>query len=650
MRRFLVFVLSAGLLAAATVALASASDSTKKQPKVSPAAESVATFLPTGEIPAGTDWVWPRGDLAATQFSTLTQITPANVSKLQVAWRASYDADNLVGSLGLEGAPIFISGKGKNLPKDDGTLFMSAANGMLAINPADGSILWKYIGAPPKAGVVASAGPSSRTQEYFKGSIYVGQQDGSLVALNAKTGAVEWTADTSGEGTFPGKSFTAAPPTAIFDDGGDGLVFYGGGSGGSTPIRGHMDAFNAKTGKLVWRFWNTPDPTQVPFIQTWGNPAEASWGGANNWGTFTIDQQRGMLYYGTGNSAPYTGRAPGADLWVASIMALNAKTGKLAWYYQTVKHDEWDSDLPSAPTLFNAKINGKMTPALVVATKSGYIFELNRVNGHPIFPIPQVKIADPFGTAALNNLTGITQPIPTGGAGNVVPHNLSQSQIEALYPQFGSPPKAPNGTPIVGEPNFTPTTNTQYNSFTTDSLGIFSFWPHSYDPITKEYYTCARMAQDMLENRSPTDYHLLEIAGEPTTGTAGYVTALNMTTNKIDWQVEWPASVGACRSGVLSTAGGVVFAASWGDATRGSPALIPLGAPPYGGWIYAYDATTGKQLWSFQGPDYIHAPPMTYMYHGKQYIAWYLMGPSATNPRHSNDVLGKVDQLTVFSL
>jgi glucose dehydrogenase len=638
------------LVVVTAVGLASASSTAKRQSAtLTPAQEAVQQGLVA--TPAGNDWAWPRGDEAQTQFSTLSQITTSNVANLHVAWRESFDAGTLYSSLGIEGVPIVISGANKNLPNPAGTMFMSAASGMVALNPSNGAVYWKYVGPNPKTGLaVAPAGASSRTEEYFKGSIYVGQQDGSIACLDAKTGKLVWTADTSGEGTFPGKTFTAAPPTAVYDDGGDGLVFYGGGSGGSTPIRGHMDAFDAKTGKLVWRFWNTPDPTQLPFILTWGNPAEASWGGANNWGSFAVDQKAGMLYYGTGNSAPYTGRAPGRDLWVASMMAVHAGSGKLSWYYQTVQHDEWDSDLPNPPVLFNAPINGKIVPGIIFATKGGYVFELNRKNGSPIFPIPLVSVPDPFHTAALNNLTGIKEPVPTGGAAQIVPHCVTQAQLEALYPKFGNPPLAPNGSPIVGECNFTPTTNTQYNAMTGDELGSVSLWPNSYDPMTHDYYVCSRMSLYMLENASPTDYHLLGIEGEPTAGTVGYVTALNVTTNKVDWQVQWPASVGSCRSGVLSTAGGVVFASSWGDATRGDPSTIPLGAPPYGGQMFAYDAKTGKQLWTFQGPDYIHAPIMTYMYGGKQYVAEYLMGPSPTNPRSSSDVTGQIDQLTVFSL
>ena len=126
-----------------------------------------------------------------------------------------------------------------------------------------------------------------------------------------------------------------------------------------------------------------------------------------------------------------------------------------------------------------------------------------------------------------------------------------------------------------------------------------------------------------------------------------WLTALNMSTNTIDWQVKWTAdNQGACYSGQIATAGGLVFTASRGDSTRGSPATIPAGDRSPGGFVYALDAKTGKALWQWQAPDYIQAPPMTYSINGKQYVAIYVEGYGTTNPRS----VGKRDLLTVFSL
>src|ERR1041385_8306215 len=201
MRRFLWFVLLSGLVAGATVALATAAHNAPTQSRLSPEAESLQSFLPAGLTAAGNDWAWPRGDPAQTQFSTLKQITPANVAGLKVAWRASFNGNDYGGGLGVEGVPLVISGKGKNLPLEDGTMFLSAANGMVAVNPKDGSVIWKHVGPPTKVGLPnAPAGQSSRTEEYGRGRLYGGQQDGSLAAIDAKTAKLDWSATTSAGG------------------------------------------------------------------------------------------------------------------------------------------------------------------------------------------------------------------------------------------------------------------------------------------------------------------------------------------------------------------------------------------------------------------------------------------------------------------
>src|SRR5581483_8507862 len=178
--------------------------------------------------------------------------------------------------------------------------------------------------------------------------------DGSVVALNAKTGAPVWTVDTTGAGTTgQGNVFGETnPPTTYFNAGGTGLVLAAP-NGGDQPLRGHLDAYEAKSGKLVWRTWTTPDPTQLPFILSWGNPAQSATGGSAVWSLPTVDPQLGTVYFGTGNAFPYNGRAPGKNLWTESLMAVNSKSGVLKWYFQTTHHDEWDYDDPNPPVRVN---------------------------------------------------------------------------------------------------------------------------------------------------------------------------------------------------------------------------------------------------------------------------------------------------------
>src|SRR5438034_7691187 len=162
-------------------------------------------------------------------------------------------------------------------------MFESANKGMVALDPATGKILWSYVGPPPVNGAAQlSFGSSARTESYGSGMVFSGQQDGSVVALNAKTGAVAWTAQVSGVGVFAGHNSLTAPATTFASIGKNGTVFAGPNNGDS-PMRGHMDALDAKTGNLIWRWFTTPDPGQVPYILTRANPAEAAVGGAAIW-------------------------------------------------------------------------------------------------------------------------------------------------------------------------------------------------------------------------------------------------------------------------------------------------------------------------------------------------------------------------------
>src|SRR4029079_19511337 len=172
------------------------------------------------------NWEHPNGDLMATDYSMLKQINTSNVGNLKLAWQKSYFPPKFGGGL-IEGAPIVVSGAGKNLPLATGTLFLSAAKGPVAINPETGDTLWKYVGANPlnQTGEYVRFGSTARALSYGRGLLFVGQQDGSMVALNGKTGSPVWTAQVSGAGTFTGHMTFSSPFTVFYDDGKDGLVF-----------------------------------------------------------------------------------------------------------------------------------------------------------------------------------------------------------------------------------------------------------------------------------------------------------------------------------------------------------------------------------------------------------------------------------------
>jgi quinohemoprotein ethanol dehydrogenase len=176
------------------------------------------------------------------------------------------------------------------------------------------------------------------------------------------------------------------------------------------------------------------------------------------------------------------------------------------------------------------------------------------------------------------------------------------------------------------------------------SAGI-NFPRMSYNPLTNNLQVCANNTMIAYANTAPNDWHQLSISADLNSA-IGVVSAVNMSSNTMSWQNTWPTSIGRCYSGTMPTAGGLVFAAARGDSTRGGVGTLPVGAAPWGGTLYAFDAKTGSKLWSWQAPDYIQAPPITYSVNGKQYVAIYAMGPVPTSPNGT----GKRDLLTVFSL
>jgi quinohemoprotein ethanol dehydrogenase len=652
MRRFLVLVVGAGLLAATIVALATASSnsSNKSAARAITPAQEIAAGLPVGDTPAGPDWPTFQGNLSMTGFSTLTQINPSNVSKLHPVWQQSFNPASSAAI--IETAPIVVSGKGKNLPMESGTMFITANFGMYALDPTSGKTLWQYQGPTTNFSGGAGALGKPRQFGFGNGKLYFAQPDGSIAAINAKTGAAEWTTQTvSSSTTFGAVNLTAANwSTQFYNDGKDGLVFSGS-TGGDRPLRGYSSAYNAKTGALVWRFFTTPDPTQLPFILTWANPAEAAAGGSAVWSDYTIDKELGLVYFGTGNPYPYVGKSPGKELFSDTIIAVNAKTGALKWYYQDRHHSEWDDDMSNPPVVFRATVNGKVRKIIIHADKEGMVYELDARNGSPIFPIPEVPVPDLNGGkgAALNNVWP-TQPIPTGGNRSVILNSCPTAQQVQVALHLGPDMLAPDGLPVVPTCPFASSYNDAYVTWGSSNYGDCNYPPSSYSPLTHLFYITCRNSTVGTANVSPTDWHqkLLSTQRCPTAGDTATLTAMDPTQNgKHIWQIVYNANKDGCViSGVITTASGLVFTASEGRQDLGNVNLLPADAPPYGGYIYAYDAKNGKQLWSWQAPDYIDGPPITYAINGKQYLAEVVMGPASTNGRST----GQRDLLTVFSL
>jgi len=574
---------------------------------------------------SGSDWSVSNGDLGNGRFSTLDQINTSNVGKLKVAWTQTLDTPEMLGPHGAFGGI-------QSIPLESGgVMYVQTPNGVDALDAATGKVKWTFTGTAPIqqpcfAGgffCIGSSANASRDIALGGGNVYVGEQDGSVVAVNQKTGAQVWQAQVAAVGTTAG-TVRESNPWTVYADG----VLLTSINGGDSPIQGHVDAYDAKTGTLLWRWFSTPDPTSLPFILSWTNPAEAASGGAAVWVNPAVDTKLGRVYLEVGNA--HANLSAGKNLWTASIVSLDLKTGKLKWYFQGIHHDQWDYDCSTPPVLFNATVNGKTIPAVAGTCKPSYIFILDRRNGHPIFPITETPVPNP-GNQPLGTQWP-TQPETTGGSAQVITHCPTAEQVAASLPNT----PAPKGTSYLPTCQFAVPTPGSTEIFGASMSGGTDMMPMSVDPQTSDLYICANGA---LYGAG---------GGTPTAGVSGTVSALNVGTNKLDWQNVWQATTqGTCYSGVLSTAGGLVLLGSMGQPSRAATAQLV--STNFGGTFYAYDAKTGKQLFSYQNVSEITAPPITYAVGGKQYIAVDMAGsvdynsflPSATSDRLTVFWLGK---------
>jgi glucose dehydrogenase len=691
MRRLLFLLVATGLTAATVVALATASHQARS---ITPSAETAWPWEPKGSIPAGTannNWEHGKGDLADSQFSYLKQITPANVANLKVAWQQSMAPADYTG--GIQGTPIVVSGKGKNLPMEAGTMFVSANKGVTALDPTNGKILWQYVGPNPKPGAAGGAsaaqlqyGNTTKAFSFCSGTITTGQQDGSIAAINAKTGAPIWTNQVSAVSEFVGHTGQTSPVTDCavgVGPNGQDMVF-GGPNGSSSPLRGHMDGIDLKTGALIWRWFTTPDPTQLPYILTWGNPAEAALGGGGTWGSSAIDPGLHMIYSQTGNAYAQLGRQPGKNLWTASSFALDTRTGALKWYFQESHHDNWDLDHSNPPITVNVKINGQVYPAFETCNKAGNCEVLDRRNGRylPNFPMKETPVEDDSGGAALKlnsewptqpqysclpfnsaSLAHFDTPLAKGskcGMANVLIHCPNDADAKYGFPTW---PINPDGRQMVVRCQMGATFWDKYYTSPTCSCGV-NYERSSYSPLTNDYYTCANNTFTARRNVSATDWHW------STTSTPimqVWISAVDASENTMTWQDRlWGAtyqngvltggvnpgftqgtwSMG-CYGGIFTTASDLLFTDSWGDNSRGNTTNFTAADRPYGGTVAAFRASTGEgPLWTWQAPAEINDSPMTYSVNGKQYVAVYHRLPRQPSPLY----IGHGEQLTAFSL
>ena len=361
----------------------------------------VASAWQTNYFLDDTDWAEYLGGADRNHYSTLTQINPENVNKLQVAWEyATPDSGQ------MQVNPIIING----------VLYgVTASVQAFALDATNGKEIWRF-GDPLKNWASTSRGVTYWTDGNEARILYTAGPN--LWALDAKTGKPMASFGDNGKIDLhtglpeiaKNKFIISNTPGTLFQD---LIVMPLRLSEGADAAPGDIRAFNVKTGKLVWTFHTIPYPGEFGY-ETFPTDAYKNTytGAANNWAGMAIDRKRGIIYVPTGSAGYdfFGGNRKGKNLFANCLLALDARTGKRLWHFQTTHHDIWDRDLPAPPNLITLKQNGKIIDAVAQVTKQGYIFVFDRVTGKPLFPIKEMPVPK---SMLQGELAWATQPIPS---------------------------------------------------------------------------------------------------------------------------------------------------------------------------------------------------------------------------------------------
>jgi quinohemoprotein ethanol dehydrogenase len=511
--------------------------------------------------PPAEEWVTYGRDYAETHHSPLSQINGSNVAELKLAWSTE------VGSQGkVETTPLVW----------DGVLYgTSTWSVVFAIDVRTGALKWKWDpalvkGGPAEGGARFCCGPVNRGVAIYQGRVYVGLLDGRLVALDAKTGEVRWSVQT----TPPGSDYSITGAPRIVK----GRVLIGNG-GGEYGVRGYLTAYDAETGKQAWRWYVVPgdpskgveDRSMELAVRTWRGEWWKYGGGGTPWDGLAYDPALDLVYVGTGNGSPWSrdhrSQGFGDNLYLSSIVALRATTGEYVWHYQTTPGDDWDYNAAQPMILANLVIGGRERRVLMQAPKNGFFYVLDRATGEFIS-------ASPFTT-----VTWATQIDPKTGR----PVETAEARYGKKAVRLSPSPIGAHHWPPMA---FNPSTGLVYFpgqdiSSVFQSVDAFNFKPGQWNTGTR----MGANAADIAANPAPIP------------GIRAFLVAWDPVAQKERWRNEFRPS-----GGVLSTAGNLIFV---GDA---------------GGTLHAFDPATGKSLWQGTMQAGV-ATPVTYSIDGKQYVS-----------------------------
>ncbi|WP_434577201.1 PQQ-dependent dehydrogenase, methanol/ethanol family [Pseudomonas sp. Z5-35] len=503
------------------------------------------------------------------RYSPLKKISDQNVGQLGLAWSYKLDLDR-----GVEATPIVV----------DGVMYTTGPFSVVyALDARDGKLIWKY---DPKSdrnrAGEACCDAVNRGVAVWKGKVYVGVLDGRLEAIDAKTGQRAWSVDTRADHT---RSYTITGAPRVVN----GKVVIGNG-GAEFGVRGYVTAYDAETGKQAWRFFTVPGDPKLPpedkamaiAAKTWhGDAYVAQGGGGTAWDSFAFDPDLNLLYIGVGNGSlwdpKWRSQAKGDNLFLSSIVAVNADTGEYAWHYQTTPGDAWDYTATQHMILAELPINGKPRKVLMQAPKNGFFYVIDRATGELL------------------------------SAKGIVPQSWTKGM------------DMKTGRPIVDDENAAYWKDGKRKLVTPAFWGAHDWQPMSYNPNTGLVYIPAHIMSAYYEHipeapkRNPfkSMYQLGLRTGmmpedadgllEMAKGWSGKLIAWDPVKQQPAWEVPY---VTIFNGGTLSTAGNLVFEGS------------------ADGRVIAYAADTGKKLWEQPAASGVMAAPMTYSVDGEQYVTF----------------------------
>jgi alcohol dehydrogenase (cytochrome c) len=526
---------AAALLAAASVAMLGAQESQRPVASAAASAEITNKDLLDG-LANPARWLTHSGDYTGARFSPLTQITPANVAQLAPQWMFQTNVVNK-----FEATPIVV----------DGVLYVTGSlNHAWAIDGRTGRQIWHYQRSLPE-GLKVCCGLVNRGFAVLGDRLFMNTLDAHFVALEMKTGKVIY--DIEMAKVKDGFAATGAPLVVK-----DKVIV--GVAGGEYANRGFIDAYDAASGKLAWRFYTIPAPGEKG-SETWKGDVWAR-GGGPTWLTGTYDPALNLIYWGTGNPNPdWDGTArPGDNLYTGSLVALDADTGMLKWHYQYTPHDTHDWDANEVPVLADLTIRDRPRKVVIMANRNGFFYVNDRITGEFLIGKPFVN-------------TTWAKEIGSDGRPRVLPDT----------------DPTPAGTTACP-----------------DWYGGTNFMSPSFDAKRNLFFVTARETCARFMQRPPAANAALgdrtmggTVALAPEPKRYGALRAIHPTTGERKWEITY---ADAGWAGVLATAGGVVFSAD------------------HEGTFFAADSITGKKLYSFQTGAAIYAPPTSYSLEGRQYV------------------------------